>query len=183
MSADLSTSRFAVPDSVLASQRARERARNQHVQCAGDGGRCRRPAKHSCARWGGAYCDGCWAELPRTTAVPDPARTVAGLRALQVESVRAAELLRDVALDGVHERSDEWAKRAVHDAIVAAAASGRPFSANDLRGVLPPGIPGPLIGACFRRAASAGLIRKTDRRVPSTDPGTHAHEIAVWEGA
>lgn len=178
---DLTTSRYTVPDSVLQSQRAREHARSTTRPCSGHAGRCQQPAQHSCAAVGGMWCDDCWAALGIRQPTPDPARTADAMQKRQAQSIRAAELLRDIALDGVHERSDEWAPRAVHDAISKVAALGQPFSANDVRPLLPPGIPGPLLGACFRRAATAGLIRKTDRRVPSSEPSTHAHEIAVWD--
>jgi hypothetical protein len=78
---DLTTSRFAVPDHVTQSQRAREIARNQHHPCAGDGGLCRRTAKHACTRCGGAYCPEHWDALDLVHPTPDPARTVAGLQA------------------------------------------------------------------------------------------------------
>lgn len=90
---------------------------------------------------------------------------------------------RDTALAQVDARTDEHVRRTVDQALRELARRGEPFSANDLRPLLPPDIPGPVIGARFQAAARAGVIRKTDRRVPSTDARTHAHEIAVWEAA
>lgn len=200
MSADLSTSRFAVPDRVLQSQRARERARNQHVQCAGDGGRCRRPAKHSCSRWGGAYCDTCWAELPRTTATPDPARTLDGLRAAAglplnvapgyrtVSDTRAeakgqrVSAARRAAARGDLPREPDPVRHQVLDVISQLVERGQPFSANDARPLLPPGTPGLVMGACWSAAVKQhGLVEVG--RVPSTDPSTNSHRIPVWSRA
>lgn len=79
------------------------------------------------------------------------------------------------------ERADRAArieKRAQIDAAIRQiAARGRPFSANDLRHLVPNA--GPLMGARFNAAAKAGFIKRIGY-VPSTDEGTHAHPIAQW---
>jgi hypothetical protein len=203
---------YEPPAHVRANIAARRAAKTATTSCSGRGGHCEQPAIRRCARYGGAYCSSCWAGLPRTvTPTPDPDRTLAALRerggmtvlslaetcldtkardsgrrasgqqrrASHDEPARA----RDEALAAVDVRTDEWTRRTVDQALRDLARSGEPFSANDLRPLLPPGIPGPTIGARFQAAARAGLIRKTDRRVPSTDARTHAHEIAVWEAA
>lgn len=66
--------------------------------------------------------------------------------------------------------------------IARAAATGRPFSANDLRAHLPDGIRTAAVGARFAHWRRRGLIRAVGY-VPSTDPGTHAHPVRQWQGA
>ena len=73
-------------------------------------------------------------------------------------------------------------KAQIDAAILAAAQSGREFSANDIRDKFP-GITGAVVGGRFTAAANAGLIRDTGKRVPSTLPSTHGHEVRVWIGA
>lgn len=203
------TGHYTVPEHVQANINARHDARARSTQCTGQAGLCRRPATRRCARYGGSYCQACWDALPRTESpVPDPDRTLDALRAtrgLQVLSIaetvldtlardsgkrvsgdrrRAArgEQARDQALAAVEQRTDEWTRRTVDDAIRELVRRGEPFSANTLREQLPPGIPGPLIGARFMAAHRAGLIRRVGD-VPSTDPGTHGHRIGLWEAA
>ena len=55
---------------------------------------------------------------------------------------------------------------------------GRPWSANDLRRVLPD-VRQPLIGARIRAAAKAGRIVHVGY-TPSNLPSTHAHDIKTW---
>jgi len=74
---------------------------------------------------------------------------------------------------------DERAK--VDAAIRSLAATREEFSANRVR-ELTGGIRGGVVGAAFREASRAGLIRKVGSE-PSTDPGTHAHPITTWRGA
>jgi hypothetical protein len=76
----MTTTRYAVPAVVQRSQTARDRARQQPRQCAGDAGRCGHPARHSCPSVGGAWCDQCWASLGIHQPTVDPARTLDGLR-------------------------------------------------------------------------------------------------------
>lgn len=61
------------------------------------------------------------------------------------------------------------------------AASGKPFSSNDLRKHIPEGVRPNAIGGRFAQARRRGLIRPVDW-VASTDPGTHSHPVRVWQG-
>lgn len=72
-------------------------------------------------------------------------------------------------------------KDQIDAAIRRAAASGREFSVNDIRGDFPD-VTGAVVGGRFTVAANAGLIRDTGKRVPSTLPSTHGHEVRVWVG-
>lgn len=92
------------------------------------------------------------------------------------------EALRDEALAQVEEASDDWSRSVIDQAITATALQGRPFSANDVRPLLPPGIRPALVGARFLAASKRGQIRKVGW-VASTDPGTHAHPVAQWVAA
>lgn len=72
---------------------------------------------------------------------------------------------------------DERAK--VDAAIRKLAATGREFSANECRGLH--NVAGPVVGAAFTAARKAGVIRAVGFTT-STDPGTHAHPVRVWQG-
>lgn len=61
-------------------------------------------------------------------------------------------------------------------------ATGRPFSANDTRPHLV-GVKGSVVGSRWGAASRAGRIKRTGRRFPSTDPGTHLHHIDEWRAA
>ena len=61
------------------------------------------------------------------------------------------------------------------------AATGKPFSSNDLRKHIPEGVRPNAIGGRFRRAAEQGLIRHVDW-VTSTKANTHGHPVRVWQG-
>lgn len=73
-------------------------------------------------------------------------------------------------------------KDRVDRAILRLAASGREFSANDLRTELD-GVPGPVVGARFNTLGRQGVIVQTNRRVPSNKGNTHGHKIECWRGA
>lgn len=90
--------------------------------------------------------------------------------------------LREQGVQRVEQSSGEWDRKVVDQAIKACAAKGRPFSANDCRELLPPGIRRNLIGARFLAASRAGVIRRVGD-VASSDAGTHAHRIGLWEAA
>jgi hypothetical protein len=90
--------------------------------------------------------------------------------------------LRDEGMARVTEASDAQDIAVVDQAIETFVQSGRPFSANDVRPLLPPLRSNNLVGARF----SAFRTRKQIVRVgytPSTDPGTHGHPVAVWQAA
>lgn len=98
------------------------------------------------------------------------------------EQLELGQALRDEALQQVEDASDEWQRAVVDQAIAAAARTGRQFSANDVRPLLPAGVRPALVGARFMAASRRRAIVKVGW-VPSTDPGTHAHPVALWQGA
>ncbi len=83
-----------------------------------------------------------------------------------------------VQVDG---QADEWDRRCIDRVIHAFAMQGRPFSANDLRELLPP-VRKALISHRLRVANRDGLIRRVGK-TPSTLKSTHAHEINVYAPA
>ena len=72
-------------------------------------------------------------------------------------------------------------KARIDAAIARWAATGREFSANDLRREFA-GVSGPVVGGRFNAAAKRGLIRDTGRRVASTLASTNGHEVRLWIG-
>lgn len=92
------------------------------------------------------------------------------------------QALRDKGIARVECAADDQDRAVIDQAIRVVADRGRPFSANDVRPLLPPGIRPALIGARFLAASKRRQIRKLGW-VPSTDPGTHAHPVALWEAA
>jgi len=74
----------------------------------------------------------------------------------------------------------EWNRRLIDQAIGVFAGTGRPFSANDLRPLLPD-VPGPLMGARFAAAQLAGRIRFRGH-ARSTKPNTHGKPVTLWIG-
>lgn len=75
-----------------------------------------------------------------------------------------------------------WNKALIDQAIDVLAGTGEPFSANDLRVLLPDDLPGPLFGARFQHAARNRGVIRTHGRISSDKKNTHAHEIRVWVG-
>ncbi|MEV2274058.1 hypothetical protein AB0I72_00600 [Nocardiopsis sp. NPDC049922] len=88
--------------------------------------------------------------------------------------------LRDAGMAAAEEAAGDDVA-AIDLLIARAAATGRPFSANDLRGHLPPGVRTAAIGARFAHARRRGVITPVGY-VTSTDPGTHAHQVRQWQG-
>lgn len=80
-----------------------------------------------------------------------------------------------------NDASAQEVKDRVDAAIRRLAATGREFSANDMRADLA-GITGPIVGGRFNAAASAGLIKKSGNRVRSNLASTHSHELLCWIG-
>ena len=74
-----------------------------------------------------------------------------------------------------------WNKALIDQAIDVFAATREPFSANDLRVLLPDDLPGPLFGARFSAAQTAGRIRFVGY-TRSTKKNTHGKPVAVWVG-
>lgn len=75
-----------------------------------------------------------------------------------------------------------WNKALIDQAIDVFAATREPFSANDLRVLLPDDLPGPLFGARFRYAANERGVIRFHGWTSSSKKNTHAHPIRVWVG-
>lgn len=93
-----------------------------------------------------------------------------------------AELARDQGMHQTTAHTDPRLILTVDKVIAVACATGRPFSANDIRDALPV-VAGPLVGARVK-AASMRLPQEM-RHVGWTRSSlrsTHAKPIAVWQG-
>lgn len=95
------------------------------------------------------------------------------------EALAEARRLRDEGIAQAEEADrDGWDCSVIDQAIKALNEQGQPWSANDLRALLPE-VRQPLIGGRVRAAANRGDIRRVGY-TPSTLESTHAHPIAVW---
>lgn len=97
-------------------------------------------------------------------------------------SMIAPETLRDQGIAAAEHAADPRLILMIDAKIAEMNASGRPWSANDLRDLLPV-VAGPLVGGRVRAAASRRPVEM--KRVgyePSSLPSTHAHPIGVWRG-
>ncbi|GAB3853722.1 hypothetical protein GCM10028801_06840 [Nocardioides maradonensis] len=96
-----------------------------------------------------------------------------------------AEQGRDEGIAQAENAADPRVIVAIDDVIERAIASGRRFSANDIRDQFPT-VSNGLIGARMRSYATRrvdGLpLMKKVGTVPSTLKSTHAHDIKVWIG-
>ena len=90
------------------------------------------------------------------------------------------ELLRDAGLAQTTEAADEQDIRVIDQAIAHLNRSGRRWSANTLRELLPE-VRRPLVGARVRAAAMRKEMTAVGY-VASTLPSTHAHRVTVWQG-
>ncbi len=79
-----------------------------------------------------------------------------------------------------HVDDNLWDRAVIDQAILFFAVSGERFSANQVRPLLPE-VRRAAIGPRFMAAARRGQIVRVDW-TPSSDPGTHCHQIAVWQG-
>lgn len=86
---------------------------------------------------------------------------------------------RDEALQAVTDHSDAQDIAVVDQAILTVAQQGRPFSANDFRGLLPELRNRKLIGARINSLRMRKVLRKVDE-VTSTDVGTHGKKVGVY---
>jgi hypothetical protein len=75
-----------------------------------------------------------------------------------------------------------WNKALLDQAIDYLAATGRPFSANDLRVLLPDDLPGPLFGSRFQHASRNRRVIRFAGYTTSTKKNTHAKPVALWVG-
>lgn len=87
--------------------------------------------------------------------------------------------LREAGIDRAEDAADEQDKAVVRQALRHFIASGEPFSANDVRALLPD-VRRTLLGGAFLAASGAKAIVKVGY-VPSSDPGTHGHRVALWQ--
>lgn len=101
---------------------------------------------------------------------------------MTAEQLELGQTLRDEGMALAEDASDEWERLVIDQAIRVVAERGRPFSANDVRPLLPPGVRPALVGARFMAASRRKQILKVGW-VASTDPGTHAHPVAFWQPA
>lgn len=79
-----------------------------------------------------------------------------------------------------HGPADQWDRRVIRQAIDAFAATGLPFSMNDLRPLMP-AVRKSLLAKAFVAAEHAGDIRKVGT-TPSTLRSTRGHHINVYRG-
>lgn len=126
--------------------------------------------------------DGARADATNVDArIPDPALFSVSDDGRVVPNAETAQAARETGVALVEGASDDWARAVVDQAIRAAAESGRSFSANDLRDLLPAERSG-LIGARFLAAAKAGRIIRVGY-TPATHAAGHGRPVAVWAQA
>lgn len=93
------------------------------------------------------------------------------------------EALKEIGTSTADMHADAIWKQLVDAGIDRLAATGQPFTADDVRDL---GIPDPTSpkawGARFLAAAKQGRIRRIGY-VPSRRASVHAHPIAQWTGA
>jgi hypothetical protein len=77
--------------------------------------------------------------------------------------------------------SSRWADRA-HNAILALAATGKPFTANDVRDQVGPPPKPNMVGPALSSAAKQGLIVKIGGTAATRRP-RRSSSTAVWVGA
>ncbi|MET7795737.1 hypothetical protein [Streptomyces decoyicus] len=92
---------------------------------------------------------------------------------------RLASADKDERLADIVERTDDWDRFLVQQAVWHFGLANDTFSANDLRDVLPELSHG-FLGAAINGLRQGGVIEHTRQYVPSTSPATHGHPIAVW---
>lgn len=98
------------------------------------------------------------------------------------EAIQAAIAARDEGMKRAEESDRSgWNTSLVDQAINVLAATGQPFSGNDIRTLLPDDIPGPLMGARFSAAVTQRRIRYVGS-TPSTKENTHHKRIGVYVG-
>jgi hypothetical protein len=95
----------------------------------------------------------------------------------RLAATRRDDLLADVVARA--ERTSSWDRFIVEHAVFCHGLANNEFSANDLRLVLPDLAHG-YLGAVINSLRCSGVIEHTGRYVPSTEPSTHGHRIALW---
>lgn len=97
------------------------------------------------------------------------------------EAIAAARAERDQGMAHAEDADESgWEKSLIDQGIRAFAETGQPFSANDLRPLLPD-VRSSLMGARFMAAAKAGRIRRVGLAT-STKKNTHGKDVARWVG-
>lgn len=91
---------------------------------------------------------------------------------------QVAASVRDMTLMDIASASD-WDLKVVKQAVIIYGRILGELSANDIRDVLPEQGRG-YIGAAFRALAIQHVLEHTGQYVPSTDPPTRGHRIAVY---
>jgi hypothetical protein len=93
------------------------------------------------------------------------------------------EALKEIGTTTADLHADTIWKQLADAAIDRLAATGKPFTADDIRDL---GVPDPSSpkawGARMLSAAKSGRIRRVGYQ-PSRRPSVHAHPVAVWVGA
>lgn len=112
-----------------------------------------------------------------TAALTTPAAAPRNVTA----ALAAARAARDAGIALALEGASDWDKALVWQAIEAFGEVGQPFSANNLRDLLPD-VPRAMIGGQFTKASAAGVIVRVGV-VMSTDEPTHHKAIGLWLGA
>lgn len=97
----------------------------------------------------------------------------------QMDLLEHARTLREDGMARATASADPDDVARVDAAIARWAATGREFSANNVRGET--GVVGHVVGARFNAARMRRLIVPVGR-TPSDQPSTHAHEIRTWRG-
>lgn len=99
------------------------------------------------------------------------------------EQLELGAALRDAGTAQADAAAGDWWKATADQAIDHLAATGRPFTADDVRDL---GVPDPSSpkawGARFLSASKAGRIVRVGY-TPSRRASVHAHPVAVWQGA
>lgn len=99
------------------------------------------------------------------------------------EQMELGEVLKQDGTSRADASADAWWKATADQAIDHLAATGQPFTADDVRDL---GVPDPSSpkawGARFLSASRQGRIVRVGYQ-PSRRLSVHAHPVAVWQGA
>lgn len=99
------------------------------------------------------------------------------------DAIKEAEAARDRTLSDVAAAATDEAKSTANRIIDEAAATGVPFSANDLRPKFELAqIPGPLRGWCLRDSWKRRHVIEPLSEVRSSDRGTKGKRIFMYRG-
>lgn len=86
----------------------------------------------------------------------------------------------DEMMTAVGDATDDWERKVIEQAILAIAATGRPFSMNDVRDRLPELTSNNKIGPRLLALAHAERIAKIPGRLVWSTKGSTRHRIQVW---